>query len=369
MLSRSESALTGHHPPFRMAHQDHCQNFTPAMDGTEPQLPISRRTMIDCNEDKTRTTSSSTSTHCRSSVAKRPNQPSLRKRRNSAKPSQEEIEACFGIPLAEAAVKLDICSTKLKRLCREYNIQQWPFRQVRSMKRCLEMEDVNVEVMQQANNSNNNNNNNSGPRISYFNRNFFKRRRFSSTSSSSSNSPNGTTTTSMAPTTARHHHASSPHRQQPYLREEDSTSFSSSASCGSASPDRPTRTASFAHPTGYSLYAPPPPPSQQLTYSPTYHHDTPIYTMHYQEGLLPSLRSLQLLEIEDPSLLAKCRHHNKHTNNPNLKKLDVFSMIARPSTQVHIDCRTNASIFTTSPACGLQHDFLPAAMIPPLYYN
>jgi hypothetical protein len=44
----------------------------------------------------------------------------------------------FGLPLAKAASTLKVGSTVLKRLCRTYHIQRWPFRKLASITKLCE---------------------------------------------------------------------------------------------------------------------------------------------------------------------------------------------------------------------------------------
>lgn len=53
-----------------------------------------------------------------------------KRKRNHYNPSLAEIRDHFHIPLSEAARGLNVCSTKLKKLCREYGILKWPYRKV-----------------------------------------------------------------------------------------------------------------------------------------------------------------------------------------------------------------------------------------------
>lgn len=53
----------------------------------------------------------------------------------------ETIAEQFGKPLEEAAQALQISSSSLKRVCREYNIRKWPFRKV--------SESMNVSILMQ----------------------------------------------------------------------------------------------------------------------------------------------------------------------------------------------------------------------------
>ncbi|MGB1605582.1 MAG: RWP-RK domain-containing protein, partial [Promethearchaeia archaeon] len=43
----------------------------------------------------------------------------------------EVLRACFGLPLHEAARKLGICATAVKKCCRKLGISNWPFRRLR----------------------------------------------------------------------------------------------------------------------------------------------------------------------------------------------------------------------------------------------
>ena len=42
----------------------------------------------------------------------------------------EDIRECFNMPLTRAAEQLGIGTTTLKRICREYGIARWPYREV-----------------------------------------------------------------------------------------------------------------------------------------------------------------------------------------------------------------------------------------------
>lgn len=53
------------------------------------------------------------------------------KKRNHYNPTQLEIASVFHLPLESAAQELNICCSKLKKLCREYGIKQWPFRRIK----------------------------------------------------------------------------------------------------------------------------------------------------------------------------------------------------------------------------------------------
>lgn len=57
-----------------------------------------------------------------------------------------EIRKYFHLPIQNAAKKLDICATILKKICRAKNIQKWPYRQIKSLTcaiQSLEMASLN----------------------------------------------------------------------------------------------------------------------------------------------------------------------------------------------------------------------------------
>jgi hypothetical protein len=45
--------------------------------------------------------------------------------------SFDKIKQYFNLPILEAAIKLNISETFLKKLCRNYNIHRWPYRKIR----------------------------------------------------------------------------------------------------------------------------------------------------------------------------------------------------------------------------------------------
>ena len=45
----------------------------------------------------------------------------------------DDLREVFELPLEEAAQKLNISTSSLKRLCREYKIPKWPFRKVSAL--------------------------------------------------------------------------------------------------------------------------------------------------------------------------------------------------------------------------------------------
>lgn len=92
-----------------------------------------------------------------------------------SRPSYEEISSKFHLPLNDACKELGICRTLLKRTCRAYNINRWPFKKksnfedVKNIEIQKEInkrithfktkEDKKVVVNNNSNNTNNNNNN------------------------------------------------------------------------------------------------------------------------------------------------------------------------------------------------------------------
>jgi len=44
-----------------------------------------------------------------------------------------ELQVVFHLPMAEAALKLGVCSTVLKKICRRNGISRWPYRQIRKI--------------------------------------------------------------------------------------------------------------------------------------------------------------------------------------------------------------------------------------------
>ena len=61
----------------------------------------------------------------------RPKNNGVDKKRNHYNPTLSEIREVMDLPLSNAAQELNICPTKLKKLCREKGIYKWPYRQVR----------------------------------------------------------------------------------------------------------------------------------------------------------------------------------------------------------------------------------------------
>jgi DNA-binding NtrC family response regulator len=50
--------------------------------------------------------------------------------RNRYNPTHEEITKHFNVSQTEAAKLLNISRSKLKMLCRQYGVKNWPYRQV-----------------------------------------------------------------------------------------------------------------------------------------------------------------------------------------------------------------------------------------------
>eukprot|EP01080_Neovahlkampfia_damariscottae_P009867 gene9867-2189_t len=51
------------------------------------------------------------------------------------KPTLDEIQNLYHLPLNEAAVQLGICKTLLKQCCRKYSINRWPYRKFKAESR------------------------------------------------------------------------------------------------------------------------------------------------------------------------------------------------------------------------------------------
>jgi hypothetical protein len=46
-----------------------------------------------------------------------------------------DLASVFNLSLKKAAIHLGVSPTQLKRICREYNLQQWPYRQIRRLRK------------------------------------------------------------------------------------------------------------------------------------------------------------------------------------------------------------------------------------------
>ena len=76
------------------------------------------------------------------------NNKSSKRRRTSAQ-SLEELRKYFYLPIQSVSKELGICTTILKKLCRNNNIQKWPYRQIKSLTcaiQSLEMAMLNSSV-------------------------------------------------------------------------------------------------------------------------------------------------------------------------------------------------------------------------------
>lgn len=49
-----------------------------------------------------------------------------------------ELQVVFHLPMAEAAIKLGVCSTVLKKICRRNGISRWPYRLIRKIDKAIE---------------------------------------------------------------------------------------------------------------------------------------------------------------------------------------------------------------------------------------
>lgn len=57
----------------------------------------------------------------------------------------EDIVECFKYKETEAAQRLGISKTKLKRLCRQYGTPRWPFRRIKSIERDIQAVESKLE--------------------------------------------------------------------------------------------------------------------------------------------------------------------------------------------------------------------------------
>ena len=53
-----------------------------------------------------------------------------------------DLRPFFHLPITEAARKLNICGTLLKKICRKCNINRWPYRQIRSISKNIQSLEV-----------------------------------------------------------------------------------------------------------------------------------------------------------------------------------------------------------------------------------
>jgi hypothetical protein len=72
----------------------------------------------------------------------RPNFASEMQGRIASEITREELSECFGMPSEEAARRLGIGLTVLKRICRKFGVPRWPYRKLKSLDRLIS----NVEV-------------------------------------------------------------------------------------------------------------------------------------------------------------------------------------------------------------------------------
>eukprot|EP00611_Tribonema_gayanum_P026072 TRINITY_DN610_c0_g1_i6.p1 TRINITY_DN610_c0_g1~~TRINITY_DN610_c0_g1_i6.p1 ORF type:complete len:303 (+),score=59.11 TRINITY_DN610_c0_g1_i6:278-1186(+) len=52
--------------------------------------------------------------------------------------SVEQLRQCFHLPITEAALRLEICVTALKKTCRQHGIRRWPHRQILAREKAIE---------------------------------------------------------------------------------------------------------------------------------------------------------------------------------------------------------------------------------------
>lgn len=68
-------------------------------------------------------------------------------KKKSAALELDEIQKYFDLPITQAAKKLNVGLTVLKRRCRELNIMRWPHRKIKSLKALIENVKVRVHVV------------------------------------------------------------------------------------------------------------------------------------------------------------------------------------------------------------------------------
>jgi hypothetical protein len=49
----------------------------------------------------------------------------------------EELRKCFHLPIIDAAERMGICVTLLKKVARKYNVKKWPHRQIQKIDTCV----------------------------------------------------------------------------------------------------------------------------------------------------------------------------------------------------------------------------------------
>jgi hypothetical protein len=107
----------GWEPPSQVVHKD---NETP-----EPQANMTKRHGDDKDDNSERK-----KLEGRFVIQHKQSNGVEKRKRNHYNPTASEIKERFGMTLSDAALDLNICSTKLKKLCREYGITKWPYRKV-----------------------------------------------------------------------------------------------------------------------------------------------------------------------------------------------------------------------------------------------
>ncbi len=74
------------------------------------------------------------------------------KKKNYTTPSQKEIEALYHMSLKNAAAMLEMSQSKLKKHCREYGIEKWPYRSAQKQLNEIE-EELRCSFAQNSNSS------------------------------------------------------------------------------------------------------------------------------------------------------------------------------------------------------------------------
>ncbi len=85
-------------------------------------------------QKKTRASAQKTQVSCQSVLKE------IKKNYNRTVPSQSEIEALYHMSLKDAAAVLEMSQSKLKKHCREYGIEKWPYRSTQKQLNRIEKE-------------------------------------------------------------------------------------------------------------------------------------------------------------------------------------------------------------------------------------
>eukprot|EP00698_Gefionella_okellyi_P001922 TRINITY_DN11785_c0_g1_i1.p1 TRINITY_DN11785_c0_g1~~TRINITY_DN11785_c0_g1_i1.p1 ORF type:complete len:189 (+),score=13.48 TRINITY_DN11785_c0_g1_i1:77-643(+) len=68
----------------------------------------------------------------------------LRTPANKKMVTMEDISATFHMPIKQAAIHLKVCTTVIKKHCREYGIKRWPFRKILSVQKKINDVPTNI---------------------------------------------------------------------------------------------------------------------------------------------------------------------------------------------------------------------------------